>query len=182
MSDRLAWGAKVSGAFRERVSQIAAAQGCEPSWFMACMAWESGQTFSPSEVNGAGSGAVGLIQFMPQTAASLGTSTAELAAMSPERQLEYVADYFRPWVGRLHNLGDLYGAILWPAMIGKPDSYVCFDKADPHHPKLYLQNHGLDFNGDDKITRGEACARVAVLLDRGLRPGNVWPAQTEQAA
>jgi hypothetical protein len=178
----LAWGAKVSAAFRERVEQIAAGLGIDASWLMACMAWESGQTFSPSEVNGAGSGAVGLIQFMPQTAAALGTSTKDLAGMSAERQLEYVADYFRPWTGRLRNLGDLYGAILWPAMIGKPDSYVAFDKADAHHPKLYLQNHGLDLNADGQITRGEACARVAVLLDRGLRPGNVWPAATELAA
>lgn len=171
---QMAWGARVSAAFRSRVEQIAAGLGIEPGWLMACMAFESGQTFSPSIRNAAGSGAVGLIQFMPQTAAGLGTSTVELAQMSPEAQLEYVADYFRPRTGRLHNLGDVYGAILWPAMIGKPDSYVCFDKADSEHPKLYLQNHGLDFNGDGKITRGEAYARVKVLLDRGLQPPNVW--------
>lgn len=172
----LAWGAKVSPAFRERVEQIAAGLGCEASDIMACMANETGQTFDPAIRNAAGSGAVGLIQFMPQTAASLGTSTADLAHMSAERQLEYVADYFRPWIGRLHTLGDVYGAILWPAMIGKADSYVCFDKAQPNHPKLYLQNIGLDANKDGKITRGEVCARVQLLLDRGLKSPNVWNA------
>lgn len=41
---------------------------------MAAMAFESGETFSPSIKNAAGSGAVGLIQFMPSTAKALGTS------------------------------------------------------------------------------------------------------------
>ena len=172
----LAWGAKVSPAFRDRVNQIAAGLGGAPSWLMACMANETGQTFDPAIRNAAGSGAVGLIQFMPQTAAALGTSTAALAAMSAEAQLEYVADYFRPWTGRLHSLGDTYGAILWPAMIGKPDSYVVFDKADAAHPKLYLQNHGLDADSNGKITRAEVCSRVQLLLARGLQPGNVWSA------
>lgn len=175
----LAWGAKVSSTFRERVEQIGASLSPDadcPSWVMACMAQESGQTFDPSIRNAAGSGAVGLIQFMPQTAAALGTSTAALAGMSAEAQLEYVADYFRPWTGRVHSLGDLYGAVLWPAMIGKPDSYIVFDKADPNHPKLYLQNHGLDIDQNGKITRAEVCARVDLLLSRGLQPPNVWSA------
>jgi soluble lytic murein transglycosylase-like protein len=36
---------------------------------MACMAWESGRSFRPDVKNMAGSGATGLIQFMPTTAA-----------------------------------------------------------------------------------------------------------------
>lgn len=173
----LAWGAKVSPAFRERVDQIGATLSANPacpSWLMAVMAQESGRTFDPSIRNEAGSGAVGLIQFMPQTAAALGTSTVELAGMSAERQLEFVADYFRPWTGRLHTLGDTYAVVLWPAMLGKPDSYVVFDKADVAHPKLYLQNHGLDLDRSGKITRQEVCARVTTLLQQGFRPENVW--------
>ena len=172
----LAWGARVSADFRERVEQIAAGLGIDPSWLMACMAFESGESFSPSVRNAAGSGAVGLIQFMPQTAAALGTSTAELAAMTAEAQLEYVADFFRPHTGRLHNLGDVYGAILWPAMIGKPDDFVIFDQNDPNHPKLYLENKGLDFNHDGKVTRMEAWHRVSDTLYRGLSPANAIPA------
>jgi hypothetical protein len=173
----LAWGAHVSAAFRSRVQEIAAGLSPDPdcaSWLMSAMAFETGQTFSPAIRNAAGSGAVGLIQFMPQTAASLGTTVADLGAMSAEAQLECVAEYFRPWTGRLHNVGDLYGAVIWPAMIGKPDSYVCFDKADPDHPKRYLQNIGLDTNRDGKTTRGETYARVLHLLQVGLQPPNVW--------
>ena len=68
---------------------------------MAVMAFESERTFSPSITNRAGSGAVGLLQFMPQTCASLGVTTDEMAAMTAEAQLGYVKAYLEPWAGRL---------------------------------------------------------------------------------
>lgn len=170
----LAWGKRVSPAFRARAIEIAHDIGPPPDDLMSCIAWESGETFSPSIVNKAGSGATGLIQFMPQTAAALGTTTAALARMSAERQLDYVAAYFRPWRGKLKNLGDLYMAILWPAGIGQPDSYVLFDKADAAHPKRYAQNAGIDFNKDGKVTRGECCAKVLAKKAKGLLPENAW--------
>lgn len=170
----LAWGARVSADFRARVLRLAAQHNADPSDFMACMAFESGETFRADIRNAAGSGAVGLIQFMPQTAASLGTTTSALALMSPEAQLDYVVRYFKPWIGRLKTLGDIYGAILWPSMIGRADSYVLFDREDEKRPKLYIQNRGLDFNKDGKITRAEACAAVVAKRSKGLRPGLVW--------
>ncbi len=98
--------------------------------------------------NGAGCGAVGLIQFMPQTAGLLHTPTAKLAAMTALAQLDYVDLYFCPWRGRLHNLADLYFAILWPAGVGKPDKAILFEKGGDHS-KLYLQKKtGLDLNHD----------------------------------
>lgn len=166
----LAWGQHVSPEFRARATSIAHDLGCDGSALMACMAFESGETFDPAERNAAGSGATGLIQFMPQTAAALGTSTIALARMTAERQLDFVARYFAPWKGRLENLGDLYMAILWPAGVGKPDSAVLFDRADVKHPKLYLQNKGLDFDHNGRITRGEACRAVAAKLAKGLKP------------
>ena len=112
---------------------------------------------------------------MPSTAAALGTTPAALAAMTPEAQLDYVTRYFKPWIGRLKNLGDIYGAILWPAMIGRADSYVLFDQADAARPKLYIQNRGLDFDKNGKITRAEACAAVVAKKARGLRTGFASP-------
>jgi hypothetical protein len=170
----LAWGKKVSPTFRQAVFDSSDRLGCQPDDLMACMAWETGETFSPSIVNGAGSGATGLIQFMPSTAAALGTTTALLARMTAVQQLTCVEKYFRPWKGKLKNLGDLYMAILWPAGIGKPDSYVLFDKADAAHPKRYLQNVGIDMNKDGKVTRGECCAKVQAKLTKGLLPENRW--------
>jgi hypothetical protein len=170
----LAWGARVAPAFRMRVIALANELGVAASDLMACMAFESGETFRADVRNAAGSGAVGLIQFMPSTAAALGTTTEKLAALTPEDQLEYVRAYFRPWKGRLKNLGDLYMAILWPGGVGKPDSYVLFDKADAAHPARYVQNRGLDWNGDGKITRAEACSRIVAKLAKGMRPENAF--------
>lgn len=169
----LAWGAKVSGEFRARVWWIANQLGLPADDLMACMAWESGRTFSPSVRNMAGSGATGLIQFMPTTAKGLGTTTDALAAMTAEDQLNYVYKYFLPYKGRLKNLGDIYMAILWPAGVGKADSYVLWDKGQ--RPTTYRQNAGLDVNKNGQITRGEALAKVSGLLAEGRKPGNLYP-------
>jgi len=137
---------------------------------MACMAWESGESFSPSVRNAAGSGATGLIQFMPSTAVGLGTSTAKLAAMTAEDQLNYVYKYFKPYAGRLNNLGDIYMAILWPKAVGKPDSYVLWEKGK--QPTTFRQNAGLDINKDQKITRKECLEKIEGKLTKGLLPNN----------
>lgn len=163
----IAWGAKVSPAFRDKVRDISQRLGIDPSHLMACMAFESGHTFSPNKQNAAGSGACGLIQFMPQTAQALGTTTKALAAMTPVQQLDYVYLYFKPLTNKLHTLSDLYMAILWPRAVGKPDDYVLFDRNDPRSPKLYIQNAGLDYNKDGKITKAEAASKVALALKMG---------------
>ena len=167
----LAWGRRVAPDFRTRVVAIADGLGCAPSDLMACMAFESGEIFSPSVRNTAGSGAVGLIQFMPQTAGQLHTTIEKLAAMTAVEQLAYVDLYFCPWHGRLHNLGDLYCAILWPAGGGKPDSAVLFAKGGTR-PALYLQNKGLDIDHHNDVERGEVTAKVYPELVRGLLPAN----------
>lgn len=163
----IAWGAKVSPTFKERVLWIADTLEVNPDYLMACIAWESGETFSANIKNKAGSGATGLIQFMPTTARGLGTTTTELAKMSAEDQLNYVYKYFRPFKGRLNNLGDVYMAILWPRGVGKPDSYVVFDGGI-----AYRQNAGLDVNKDGDVTRGECLSKVKAKLVKGLEPRN----------
>ncbi|WP_051284548.1 transglycosylase SLT domain-containing protein [Desulforegula conservatrix] len=140
----------------------------DPNWLMAAMAFETGETFSPSVKNAAGSGAVGLIQFMPATARTLGTTTDFLGRMKPEEQLYYVESYLKPYKGKLKTLEDVYMAILWPAAIGKPLDYVLFKKDDPKAPKRYLQNKGLDFNGDGLITKAEAAEKVRKKQEKGL--------------
>lgn len=167
----IAWGSKVSPVFKERVLWIADALGTNPDYLMACMHWESGGTFSPSIKNAAGSGATGLIQFMPSTARGLGTTTAKLAAMTAEDQLRWVYEYFKPYVGRLNNLGDVYMAILWPKGVGKPDHFVLFDRKKT--PTTFRQNSGLDVNKDGLVTRAECLVKVNERLARGLRPENL---------
>ena len=168
----LAWGKKVSKPFQDRVKEVAANLQTDPCFLMACMAFESGGTFSPSIRNAAGSGAVGLIQFMPTTAQALGTTTQQLASTSAVKQLDYVEKYFIGRTGKLKTLEDVYMTILWPAAVGKLLSFVLFDKQDPNHPRRYIQNAGLDFNRDGKITKGEAANKVQRRLAEGLQPEN----------
>lgn len=174
MNYPVAWGAKVSPAFREKVRTMAAElflpaqEQNGASWLMSCMAWESARTFSANVKNAAGSGAVGLIQFMPATAQGLGTSTDALAAMTAEAQLDYVYKYFRPYTAKLMLLSDCYMVILWPKAVGQPDSTVLWDQAT--RPTTYGQNKGLDGDHNGSITKGEAAARVHELYVQGLTP------------
>lgn len=169
----IAWSAKVSQTFVDRVIWIRDALGMPESgadWLMACIAWETGERFSPSVRNGAGSGATGLIQFMPKTAVGLGTTTEQLARMTAEDQLNYVYRYFLPYKGRLNSLSDVYMAILWPAGIGKPLDWALWGKGA--RPTTYRQNAGLDINRDGVITKREATAKVQAKLEKGLKPEN----------
>lgn len=169
----LAWGQKVSKTFRDRVWWIAdtltAAQGAifDANNLMACMAWESGETFSASVKNMAGSGATGLIQFMPATAKGLGTTTSRLAQMTAEDQLNFVYKYFVQTIkarGPVVSLEDVYMAILLPSAVGKPNSHPLFTGS-----VAYRQNSGLDIDKDGKVTKFEAAAKVREKLEKGLK-------------
>lgn len=168
---KIAWGAKVSPVFKERVLWTADALGCDPNYLMACMAWESGESFSAGKKNMAGSGATGLIQFMPSTAKSLGTTTSSLATMTAEDQLRFVYNYFKPLAGKLNNLGDVYMAILWPKGVGQPDHFVLFDRTKT--PVTFRQNAGLDVNHDGLVTRAECLVKVNAKLAKGLQEGYI---------
>jgi hypothetical protein len=163
---RMAWGAKVSAKFRKKVIEICGRLGTKPDYLMACMAFESGETFSASVRNPL-SGAVGLIQFTRDVATGLGTSIDALAAMTPEDQLDYVERYFlsKGCVGQVATLEDLYMAILWPKAIGSETTSVLF--SDPS--KYYVQNRGLDANKDHAVTKFEAASQVRAKLVKGAQ-------------
>lgn len=170
---KVAWGAKVSNSFKSRVIEIAETllmppEG--PDWLMACMAFESGRTFSANVKNKI-SGATGLIQFMPLTAAALGTTTTELAGQNPLTQLDYVERYFEPYKGRLNSIDDVYMAILWPAAIGQPAEFPLWVR-NLKHSTAYIQNAGLDRNKDGLVTKQEAASKVRELLAEGKRDDN----------
>lgn len=183
MSMTIPWGQKVSDVFIDRlcwiVDDLEIGHGTEDGAgkMMGCFGWETGRTFKASVINKAGSGATGLIQFMPATAQALGTTTAALAKMTEEDQLNYVWKYFAPYKGKLKELSDIYAAILWPKGVGKPDTFVYWDKATK--PTTYRQNSGIDMNKNGQITKAEATAKVTKLYEEGFKEGNVreyWPA------
>ncbi|GAB3035514.1 hypothetical protein GCM10025298_25850 [Natronobiforma cellulositropha] len=163
--DPLVYHEKVDEAFTERVREIAAELGADPNHLMAIMAFETGYSFDPAQENMAGSGATGLIQFMPRTAEGLGTSTDELAEMTALEQLEYVRAYFQPYAGNLDTVDDFYMAVLWPAAVGESDDYVLFEEGTIQ----YEQNAGLDHDGDGVITKADAARSVREALAAGQR-------------
>ncbi|MBN9560086.1 MAG: transglycosylase SLT domain-containing protein [Alphaproteobacteria bacterium] len=160
---RIAWGRSVEPGFKQAVLQMCERLTVDPNFLMACMAFETGQSFRPDKVNPV-SGATGLIQFMPSTANALGTTTADLAGMTAVQQIASVEEYFSPYAGKLNTLSDVYMAILWPKAVGKPESYILFEAPS----KAYLQNQGLDSNNDGHVTKAEAVARPQQQLIAGM--------------
>jgi hypothetical protein len=139
-------------AFIARVKQLAKTFNANPNWFMALFNSETGGTFKADIYNMGGSGAVGLIQFMPRTAQDLGATTSFLASLSNVEQLDWVEKYIHR---QLANIGhtaikdydDLYLLVFYPVAVGKPDSYTI-----PLSGIGYTQNAGIDMNGDGVIT------------------------------
>lgn len=162
----LAWGAKVDEAFKHKVIALCLKLDLSPDFLMAAMALETGATFDPAVPNAAGSGAVGLIQFMPATAKALGTSTAALKAMTALAQLDYVEKYFKPKAGTLHSIEDVYMAILYPAAIGRAPGDTLFDAGT----KAYTQNKGFDADKDGRISIGEVSATIRKRYNAGVLP------------
>lgn len=152
--------------FQQKVEAIEQRLRMAPGSLMAVMRFETGGTFDPAERNRAGSGATGLIQFMPSTAKGLGTSTDALAKMSAEDQLEYVEKYFQPYKGKLGTVKDAYMAVLYPKAIGKPEWYPLFTSGT----KAYAQNAGLDRDKKGMVTVGDAVARVQQAGGSGEAP------------
>ena len=157
--------ADVTSEFLNKVSEICGRLGASPDDLMSVMAFES--SLDHRTVN-YGSGATGLIQFMPSTARGLGTTTAALKNMTAIRQLDYVYEYFRPYRGRISTLGDMYMAVLWPSGIGKSDNYGLFVKGT----SAYRGNSALDINRDGVVTKAEAVSFVIAARDRYTAGGS----------
>ena len=162
--------AKLGSGFCAKLEEVAKNINCDPKDLIGMMQSESG--INPSAYNNNG-GATGLIQFMPSTARSLGTTTQELLNMSAIEQLDYVEQYFTNWTGgsgqRLTG-GDLYTLCFLPAFL---DREVLCSSSDSSTSKYYSANSGLDANGDGSITKSELSNRVAnkyqeVLAKYGL--------------
>lgn len=143
--------------------------GMNVDWLAAVMSFETAGTFSPSILNQAGSGAFGLIQFMPKTAAAIlkypdtpegrAAAVKKGRAMSFQRQLkEMVVPYFKG--GTYRNLNDVYLRVFYPVAMGKPDTYVVGTAPSA----VYTQNKGFDRNEDGSITRGEITTSIGKTL------------------
>lgn len=165
------WGVKFTDQEIAKLRQVVRNLGLplhQVQDFMGCMAWETGESFSPAQKSPVSS-ATGLIQFMRDTAISLGTTVDALAKMSVIEQLGYVEKHFLPYRKKIVNLGDVYMSILYPIAVGKADTYVLWKEGDV----AYNPNKGIDFNSDGNITRLECIQKVRNKLVKGFLPGNV---------
>jgi hypothetical protein len=121
---------------------------------MAMMYHESG--LDSSVLNKKGSGAVGLIQFMPDTARRMGTTPEALQSMSNVEQLDWVYKYFMPYKSRIKSYTDLYLVAFYPIALEKGEDFVCGSERslDWAH-KVCNENEAVDLNKDGLITVGE---------------------------
>lgn len=131
------------------------------NFLIACMAFES--NLNPKAKNKT-SGAVGLIQFMPNICKAYGTTADEMLKRSFIGQLPYVKKHFMPYYKRTKTLSDMYMAILMPKYIGYAEDYVIFSEG-----AKYEQNKALDQNKDHRVTKAEACKYVFNRYAEGLK-------------
>lgn len=144
--------------------------------FMDCMAFETGETFSPS-IRNPNSSATGLIQFMDATCVELTkrwgetVTTRLLAQMSVEEQLPWVWKYFRMMIERVgwpKTLEDVYMLIYWPSAVNKSLDTTLHTEGT----SVYRVNAGLDINKDGIITKREAGQLVRAKSAEGRLPEN----------
>ncbi len=151
-------------AFASAVNDVAKHFNVSANDLLGLMASESG--LNPQAVNSS-SGATGLIQFIPSTAASIGTSTTALRKMNRVQQMPYVKKYLES-VGlpKGATAGHLYTAVFLPAFVKKPANYVVAKKGGftddwgKHPASWYSGNSGLDMNRDNSITIAELGERI----------------------
>ena len=128
--------------FTDKVYKISTELGIEANWLMFVMWFES--RLNPQAVNPI-SNAVGLIQFMPSTARSMGTTTSVLKAMDNVQQLDYVLAYLRPYKGKMKRWVDVYLAVFYPAAMGKPHFVITPDIVAKQN-KIFDINKDLDIS------------------------------------
>ena len=87
--------------------------------------------------------AVGLIQFMPNIATELGTSTHQLGKMSGTEQLDYVYKYLKPKVKPGMSIGDMYMAVFMPAYVNAPNDTVLGKKGGGELGHTRLSMHKI---------------------------------------
>lgn len=101
------------------IEAVAARLGAHPFNLANLINFESAKTFK-SDVRNPVSGATGLIQFMPATAKSLGTTTDALAQLSPVQQMAWVEKYLAQYrsIAPLSTVQALYMAVFYPKAMG----------------------------------------------------------------
>lgn len=158
---------KVSKGNLVALNNAAKAIGIPVDWLATVISFETGGSFSPSQPNKAGSGAVGLIQFMPSTAASiLKVKDPHLAQfmtknMTFKEQLQkMVVPYFKG--GVYNTLNDVYLKVFYPAAMNKSANFVVGSAPSA----VYNQNAAFDRDSKGYITRSDITRTINGVYDK----------------
>lgn len=143
--------------FKAKVKTISQLLGIKPDWLMAVMRHES--NVKHDAVNPY-TNATGLIQFMPTTAISLGTSVEALKQMTNVEQLDWVYKYYNLWKkagAEYKEAYHLFLATFYPAALIKnyiSDKNYKFgsEKSDTYAKTVATQNKGFDLDNDGYIS------------------------------
>lgn len=108
--------------FVMKLKQVADSLGVHPDDLLKVMYFETKGTLDHTITNALG--ATGLIQFMPKTAESLGTTTDALRRMTATQQLDYVYAYYKNKIKPGMKASDIYLATLLPVTLRLPDKTV----------------------------------------------------------
>jgi hypothetical protein len=152
-------------AFETKVIDICKRLGIDSNWLMATMWIES--DLNHTAVNSA-SGATGLIQFLPSTAISLGTTVGKIKAMSNLEQLDWVYKYMKQYASKINNFTDCYFAVFFPAAIGKYSDWV-LQSYGMSAEYVAGQNSGYDINKDNELTFREVESKILLAVDPEYR-------------
>jgi len=119
---------------------------------------------------------IGLIQFSPDTAQSMGTSTAELEQMSFGQQVQFVKAYYDKYggPGQFRDPGDYYLAG-WGTSPNSPDDKVLAKEGEV----AYDKNKGLDVDGNGLITAGDLRGLMHRSITNATKRG-VWSYNVDQ--
>ena len=143
-------------AFAAKVIEISRLLGIDPNWLMVVMNSESGlnEKARNTKYPVQGGYATGLIQFIPNTAKGLGTTTDALFNMTNLEQLDYVYKYFKPYRNKIESFIDLYMVTFFPVAVGKAKDFV-LQARNVAALAVARANPIFDLNKDGKLTVAE---------------------------
>jgi peptidoglycan hydrolase-like protein with peptidoglycan-binding domain len=146
--------------FVNKVKKIGDDIGLDYKIILAIMNFESG--INHRAVNPI-SNATGLIQFMPFTAKSLGTTVGELRNMSAIEQLDYVKKFFnlhRSLIPSIKSPEDAYFLVFYPVAANKDDSFILGSERSNETARLIAKKNPVDANNDGVLSKGEEKAKL----------------------
>lgn len=165
--------------FLAEVKNVAKRLAVNPNWIMAVMQKESGLNHravnaqkgdKTDAYSRAATRATGLIQFMPDTARSLGTNNQQIYLMSNVAQLALVEKFYRSYQSYLKSYPDMYLATFYPAALSKPQSFVIGSEVSPLRVKQIADQNPAISQGKPQITKADFYAYVWRGINENLKP------------